>query len=247
MAIEVRDVQMRFGKNRVLRGVSFEVAPGEVVALAGRNGAGKTTLLDLLMGFRRPTGGELRLLGFDVLGGKALDRVGYVPERPAFPSGFRVRDVLRFQAGSFTGWDAGWTRALLGRLELDSDARCSTLSRGQTGRLALAAALGHRPDVLLLDDPTLGLDPASRRLVIGEILVSVAEEGAAVLLSTHLLTEVERSVDRLLVLEGGHIVLDRSVARNDAEISPGQVVRLEDVFLEATESTREKTTIGGMS
>lgn len=231
MAIEARDVEMRFGKKRVLSGVSFEVAPGEVVALAGKNGAGKTTLLDLLMGFRRPAGGSLSVLGADPLGGTVLARVGYVAERPVFPGGFRVRDVLDFQAGSFPAWDDAWAGELMERLELDPEARCSTLSRGQTGRLALVAALGHRPEVLLLDDPTLGLDPASRRLVVGEILVSVAETGAAVLLSTHLLAEVERSVDRLLILDQGRIVLDRRVTEPEPE---GVAVRLEETFLEWT-------------
>ncbi len=210
--IKLEAVEKRFGSKVALDGVGFEVQAGEVVALAGHNGAGKTTTIHLLLGLLRPDGGRLRVLGKDPLERRHLGEVGWMPERPAFPPRHRVASLVRFQAATFPGWDGDWAEEWLERLELDRSARAGDLSRGGAARLGLLFALAHRPRVLLLDDPTLGLDPAGRRLVLGEVLAMASESGAAVLVATHLLAEAERALDRLVVIHQGRVTLDEEVA-----------------------------------
>ena len=210
MLLEVEKVTCRFGGRTAVDDVSFALAAGEIAGLAGPNGAGKTTLIRLLMGFLAPDAGRVRVFGDDARRRRHLGAVGWMPERPAYPGGWSVRDVLRFQAATFRAWDATLASDLVERLALDAAQRASHLSRGQLGRLALVLALAHRPRLLLLDDPCLGLDPAARRLVLGELLGAASDEGCGVLLSTHLLAEAESALDRLLLLDGGRLVLDET-------------------------------------
>ncbi len=210
MLIGMDNVKQRFGDRVVLDGLDLVVAKGEIVALAGVNGAGKSTTMDLLMGYSRPTTGEIAVLGHSPAGRRHLGEIGWMPEQPSFPS-LRVRHLIRFQQRSFPRWDEGLANELIDRLQIDPAARADRLSRGQRGRLALLFALAHRPRLLLLDDPTLGLDPGGRRVLIGELLSATAESGTGVLISTHLLVEIERSLDRLVVLSAGKALLDASV------------------------------------
>jgi ABC-2 type transport system ATP-binding protein len=166
-------------------------------------------------------------------------------ERPSFPPGWRAKDVLRFQAATFASWDPALAAELVDRLAVDPSHRAARLSRGQTGRLALVLALAHRPRLLLLDDPCLGLDPGGRRILLGELLGAAADEGCGILFSTHLLAEVEPALDRLVLLEGGKVVLDervdglRSKAASGAfaessSTSDRHPASLEDMFVAVT-------------
>jgi ABC-2 type transport system ATP-binding protein len=211
MLIDVGGLRKRFGNREVLAGVDLRVEPGEVVGLAGINGAGKTTVIHLLMGFLEPDAGELIVLGRDPATRDHLGQVGWLPERPAFPPRLRVGDLLAMQRQAQPSWDAAFAGVLRERLAVESAARVSALSRGELGRLALLLALPARPRLLLLDDPTLGLDPAGRRLLLGELLATAAEGGAGILLSTHLLDEVGHSLDRLAILHQGRLVVDEPV------------------------------------
>jgi ABC-type multidrug transport system ATPase subunit len=214
MLLELDQVTKRFGAGAArdaVAEVSFAVGEREVVALAGPNGAGKTTVMRLLMGFLAADRGRATVLGHDAVQRRHLSAVGWMPERPTYPPGWKVGQVLRFQQATFPTWDAKLAADLVDRLALDPSQRTARLSRGEIGRLALVLALAHRPRLLLLDDPCLGLDPGARRLLLGELLGAAADEGCGVLLSTHLLAEVEPALDRLLLLEAGRLVLDERV------------------------------------
>ena len=201
-------------------------------------------LVALLMGFLALSGGRIAILGEDPLTRLQVGRVGWMSEQPAFPSAYRVSELIRFQAATFPSWDESLGRELIERLEIDPSARAKRLSRGQAGRLALLFALAHRPRLLILDDPTLGLDPAARRILLGELLAASAQNGTGILLSTHLLAEVDRALDRLLILDQGKLVLDRKVddLKDDASAhraSPGQPpANLEEIFIAHTGGAR---------
>src|SRR5688572_6866844 len=234
MLLELENVTKRFGgktTKAALDDVSFAVGEGEVVALAGPNGAGKTTAMRLLMGFIAVDRGVARLFGDDARKRRWLDRVGWMPERPTFPPDWRSSEVLRFQAKTFPSWDEAFAAELTERLALDLSARARQLSRGQTARLALVLALAHRPSLLLLDDPCLGLDPAGRRLLLGELLGVAAEDGCGILLSTHLLDETAPALDRLLLLDAGRLTLDE---RTETIRARGGDATLEDTFVALT-------------
>ncbi len=211
MLVEVERLAKAYGRKRVLEAVDLVVEPGEVVALAGRNGVGKTTLLNILMGLLLPDGGRVRVLGEEPARRRHLDRTAWMPERPEFPRRWRVRELIRFQAESFPGWHQARCDELCERMSIDLEARSESLSRGQKARLGLLLALATEPRLLLLDDPTLGLDPATRRLLLGQLLADAAERGTGVLVSTHLLAEFDAALDRLLILEEGRITVAESV------------------------------------
>jgi ABC-2 type transport system ATP-binding protein len=212
MLIEVDQMVKRYGRKTAIDGISFTVHAGEIVGFAGPNGAGKTTAIDVLMGFLEAQAGSVRVLGVDPASRRHLAETGWMPEKPAFPVRMKVSRLIAFQAATFPGWDSQLAQELIERLEIDVSQRAGELSRGQLARLALLLALAHRPRLLLLDDPTMGLDPAGRRLLLSELLGSLAEIGTGVLFSTHLLAEADQVLDRLLVLHQGHILLDEEVA-----------------------------------
>jgi ABC-2 type transport system ATP-binding protein len=219
-----------------LQGITFDVKPGEIVGLLGENGAGKTTTLRLIMGMLRKDAGGAHLGDLDHLRDeKAFKRrVGYVSEESFFYRSMSVARLLAFVAGFFPDWDAAACAALLGRLGLDPARRVGELSKGMRTKLALVVALARRPDVLILDEPTSGLDPRSRVQLFEILERSARAEGCAVLLSSHIVEEIDRTADRVVILAHGRVVVDerlpdlRALANSDREWS------LERYFLEMT-------------
>ena len=201
----------RFGGRSVaaLDGLDLSVQPGEVFGLLGPNGAGKTTTVKILLGLARPTSGSARLFGLPSSDPESRRRVGYLPEGHRFPGYLTARQTL-----SIFGRMSGLDRATLGRrvpqllervrLSEWSDVRVKKFSKGMTQRLGLAAALVHEPEVLLLDEPTDGVDPVGRR-EIRDLLQEEAGRGRAILLNSHLLSEVERICGRVAVLRSGRV------------------------------------------
>ena len=219
--IVVSGLTKRYGARTAVEDVSFEVAPGEIVGLLGPNGAGKTTVLECLSGLRQPDGGSITLDGVDALAQPAWARrcLGVVLQATALQDRITPREALRLFGAFYPA--AGSPEVLLARFSLveKGDAPYESLSAGQKQRLALALAFVHGPDVLLLDEPTVGLDPPSRRELHREIQ-RLRTEGRTVLLSTHALDEAHLLCDRLVILRGGRVAAagrpDELIARRPA-------------------------------
>jgi ABC-2 type transport system ATP-binding protein len=195
---------------RALDGLDLQVASGEVFGLLGPNGAGKTTTVKILLGLTLPTAGEARLFGLPASDPESRRRVGYLPEGHRFPGYLTARQTLSI-FGRMSGVAPADLKAripeLLARVRISdwADIKVKKFSKGMTQRLGLAAALVHRPDLLLLDEPTDGVDPVGRR-EIRDLLREEASRGAAILLNSHLLSEIEMTCDRVAVLRKGKSV-----------------------------------------
>lgn len=215
-AIRTSGLVKRFGKETALAGLDLAVPEGAVYLLAGPNGAGKTTTLRILLALLRPDEGRAEVVGMDTRESPHRIRalIGYVPERRGFHYGWmKVRDLLDFHAGYHPSWDHAYARHLRERLEVGREKTYATLSRGQARRVQLLMALAHRPPLLILDEPTAGLDPLGRNRLIRLLGDHLASTPTTVLLSSHLVSEVERLADHLGVVREGR--LTAQVARED--------------------------------
>jgi len=183
----------------------------------------KSWLFKVLMNLERPDAGSAEVFGLDTGrdGPEVRAQVGYVPERPAMPEWMTVERVMRHHAAFYPGWDPAYAGALRGRLRLDPGQRVRHLSKGEAGKLGLLLALSHHPALLLLDEPTDGLDPVARREFTELLLEYVSDTGATVLISSHLVHELERFADRVGVMDGG-----RLVAETPLEALRGSIKRL---------------------
>jgi ABC-2 type transport system ATP-binding protein len=211
--IEVEGLTRRFGAKLALADVRLAVPRGAVFGLVGANGAGKTTLIKHLLGLLRPQAGTVRVLGGDPVADPAgvLARVGYLSEENDLPGWMRVGELLRYTRAFYPGWDPDYAEELRRAFELDLTARVRTLSKGQRARVGLVAALAHRPELLVLDEPSSGLDPLVRRDILEAIIRTIAEEGRTVLFSSHLLHEVERVSDHVALIHQGRIVFSAAL------------------------------------
>ncbi len=199
----------------VLDGVTFAVEPGEVVGLLGKNGAGKTTLIRLAMGMLEPQRGSVRVFGLDPRE-RPLEvkrRVGYVSEDQILPPFLPVRDVIAIHRSLFARWDDAMAKELADRFELPLDAKVKTVSKGQARQVALLCAVSHRPELLLLDEPAGGLDPAARREFLETSIRLLNEEGTTILFSSHYMQDVERMARRVVMIHDGSVMLDDELDR----------------------------------
>jgi len=208
--LRVERLSKAFGRRAVLRDIGFTVEPGKVYGLMGRNGEGKTTLIRMIMGIIPRDAGVISFKGRPVTFGGAdyKQAIGYVPEDPFFYGAMSVAALLAFNGRFFPKWDPKKAGTDAARFGLDPSAKVRTLSRGQQLKLAVVAALAAGPELLILDDPTSGLDVPTRRDFLRDIIGELARGGTAVLFATHLVHELERIVDHLFILHGGRIVLD---------------------------------------
>ena len=211
--IEISQVGRRFAKTVALDDVSLNVPQGIVMGLIGENGAGKTTLIKHVLGLLKAKEGGVRVFGLDPVADPVgvLGRIGYLSETRDLPEWMRVGQLMRYSQPFYPDWDQVYAKELRETFELDSDQKIKTLSKGQRARTALLVALAHRPDLLLLDEPSSGLDPIVRRDIISAIIRTIAEEGRTVLLSSHLVDEVERVADSVAIIRHGQMVLTDSV------------------------------------
>jgi ABC-2 type transport system ATP-binding protein len=206
--IEIQGVTRRFGAKRALDNVSLAVPRGIVFGLVGANGAGKTTLIRHVLGLLKAQTGSVRVFGLDPVKEpvNVLSRVGYLSEEGDLPGWMRVDELMRYMRAFYPTWDEAYAQDLRRQFALDPAAKVKTLSKGQKARAGLLVALAYRPELLLLDEPSSGLDPIVRRDILGAIVRTIADEGRTVLFSSHLLDEVERISDRVAMLKGGHIL-----------------------------------------
>lgn len=233
-AVRVRGLKRTYGQGaqafEAVRGVDLDVPAGSITALLGTNGAGKTSTLEVLEGLAPATAGEVRVLGLDPIAGRAAirRRVGVLLQRSGFSGDLTVRETLELWRGTLTrARPVDEMLALLG-LQERADVRMTGLSGGETRRVDLACTLMGTPELVILDEPTTGLDPESRRAV-WRIVEGLRDDGATVLLTTHYLEEAEQLCDKVAFINGGEIVAQGTSADVAAEYG---VSSLEDAYLE---------------
>ena len=212
-AIHVDGVTVRYGRKTAVDGVTLNVAPGSVYALLGRNGAGKSSLVRCVLGEQKPESGKVSLLGEDVWSHRAslMQRVGVVSEEADAPPTMRVDALARFSASLYPRWDRAAFDERLTRFAVAPRARYGDLSKGQKKQVSVALALAQEPELLVLDDPTLGLDVVARKSLFEEVIAELADRGTTVFLTTHDLAGVETIADRVAMMVDGRIVLDEEL------------------------------------
>lgn len=213
--VAVRHVTVRYGRVPALEAVTLDVSPGAVYALLGRNGAGKSSLIRCLLGQQKPESGTCFLFGKPSWDDRPalMRRLGIVPEEPDAPPDMTASDLSRFFGRLYPSWDASSVSERLVRFKVPGTTPFRSLSKGQKGMVQLSLALASRPDLLVLDDPTLGLDPVARRAFFGELVGELADRGTTVVLTTHDLTGVEGIATHVAVLKEGRLVLDAELER----------------------------------
>jgi ABC-2 type transport system ATP-binding protein len=218
-AIDVRHLSRAFGRSEAVHDLTFTVRPGTVYGFFGRNGAGKTTTIKCLLNLLRPTSGSVRLFGLDPARNEVAvkRRIAYVPDSAAFYPWMSVRQTLDYYASFRDRWDTAAEAELIERFRLDPGKRASVLSKGQTMQLALITAICPGPELLILDEPTTGLDPIVRREFMEAVIGAYQDAGPehrTIFVSTHLISEFEGLVDDFTIIEGGRNVLTSGA--NDA-------------------------------
>jgi ABC-2 type transport system ATP-binding protein len=208
--LKTTSLSKSFGRHLVFSNLNIKLSAGKVYGLLGLNGEGKTTLIRILLGVIPPDAGQIHYKdnALSYRSAAYKEEVGYIPEDPFFYGGMKVGELLDFNAAFYRRWDGRRAVDLLKRFSLDKKSRIKTLSRGMKLRLEMAVALAAGPALLVLDDPTSGLDVPTRRDFLQDIIRELADSGTTILFSTHLVHELERIVDHLFILHRGHLILD---------------------------------------
>jgi ABC-2 type transport system ATP-binding protein len=212
--LEFHDVALAYEDGPpVLDRVSLSVEQGQVIGLLGRNGAGKTTLIRIAMGMLAPRSGSVRAFGEDPRGDLVgvRRRIGYVSETQDLPGYMKVDDVLTLHRSLYPDWDDAVAHDLCTRFELPVGAKIAKLSKGQARQVALLCAISHRPELLILDEPAGGLDPAARREFLETSIRHLGDTGSTILFSSHHMADVERMASRLVMIHEGQLWIDSAV------------------------------------
>ena len=232
--IDVSGLTRRFGDKTALDSVSLSMPRGAVYGLVGANGAGKTTLIRHILGLLRAQSGSVRVFGLDPVADPVavLSRIGYLSEENDLPPWMRVDELIRYTRAFYPAWDDVYAEALRQAFALDPAAKIKTLSKGQKARAGLLIALAHRPELLVLDEPSSGLDPIVRRDILGAVIRTIADEGRTVLFSSHLLQEVEQVADHVTMINRGKIVLSAALETiRETHRVDGRVPSLDEIFV----------------
>ncbi|GGN91886.1 ABC transporter ATP-binding protein [Saccharibacillus kuerlensis] len=209
--LEFETVSKKFGSKAALQGISLSVNPGRIVGLLGSNGSGKSTLMRIAAGLIRPDSGKVRVLG-DEPGVQSKARVSFMPDKPQFESWMTVGEALNFQKDFFPDFDPDKSKRMLDFMKLSRKDKTSSLSKGMQERLQLTLALSRRASLYLLDEPIGGVDPVARDHIL-DALVEFYEEDSSVIVSTHLIADIERIFDEVLMIKDGSLVLREDVER----------------------------------
>lgn len=205
--VVAEDLGKSFGSRHVLHNVSLTVDPGEVIGVLGQNGAGKTTLLELILGYTLPTDGRVELFGHESckLPGAAKARIGYVPQQDELIGYLRGRDQIALIRSFYRNWDDATIDGLARSWRLDLDERINAMSTGQRQKLSILLALGHRPDLLLLDEPVASLDPVARRHFLEQIVDVASDQNRSVVFSSHIVSDIERLASTIWIIKDGRL------------------------------------------
>lgn len=248
-AVRTEGLYKRYGRTWALQDCTLTLPTGRVAALVGPNGAGKTTLLRMLVGLLMPTRGSVEVFGLSPTTNTAtaLSRVGYLAQEHPLYRRFSVADLLRFGQACNLRFDRGLAQRRLDTLGIPLNRRAGTLSGGQQAQVALALALAKRPDLLVLDEPLASLDPLARREFLQSLMVAVADHGVTVVFSSHVIGELERVCDHLVVLNHGRIALSGDIETLLADhrllVGPRTTAKLDGIpsVIEATHAERYTT------
>lgn len=230
-AIETKGLGKRFAKKWAVRDLDLRVSKGSVIGLLGPNGVGKTTTIQMLMGLLPPTAGKISVLGIDPMKNevRVKRRVGYVSEVHGFYEWMRVNELIGLVAPYHRDWNWDTCRNLMEEFRLDGDAQVKTLSKGMRAKLALLLALSFDPEMLILDEPTGGLDPAARRSFIETILARYQESGKTILVASHLMNEFAGLLDHVAFLRDGKLHLESSMEDLHRKVKRARLVFEDEV------------------
>jgi ABC-2 type transport system ATP-binding protein len=211
--IEVEALTVRYGKRTAVERASLAIPAGSVYALLGRNGAGKSSLVRCMLGQQKPSEGHVTLFGRDVWRDREelMQRVGIVSEEADAPPDMRVSAIAKFCARVYRAWQPQAFDSRLDRFGITPSARFGNLSKGQKKQVSLALALAMTPELIVLDDPTLGLDVVARKSLFEEVIGELAERGITVFLTTHDLAGIETLADRIAIMKNGRVVLEEDL------------------------------------
>jgi ABC-2 type transport system ATP-binding protein len=207
-AIKIEGLHFSYGRKKVLKGVDLEVPKGSIFGFLGRNGSGKTTTIKTLLGLQKPQAGRCIVGGLDSVT-QTLEirkRIGFMAEDQQMYGWMTVSRIIKWVAGFYPNWDYTFADELLDILRLPRNIKVKALSKGQNSSLALLLALGHRPEIVILDDPTLGLDPIARKDFLRHVIDLLQSNGVTVFFSSHLLYEIEPVADHIAILDDGVII-----------------------------------------
>ena len=245
-AIETSNLRYSIGKSFNVSDLNLHVPTKSVYGFLGPNGSGKTTTIRLILGLIKAHAGSITVLGSPMPSSyvNVLARTGYVPERPSAYPTFTVGEAIRYHRAFYSAtWDQPWADELQKQLGLDESRRISVLSKGEAGKLQMLLALAQRPELLVLDEPTDGLDPVVRRDILGALLQYVTDRSATVFISSHLVHELERICDWVGVMNAGSLVAEMRMEEFKGGLKRLRIASAPETIVNApfTLLSREKT------
>ena len=211
--VEIRGLTKRFEKKMAVDAVDWDVMPNRIVGLLGANGAGKSTLIRHIIGLYLPTAGTCVTFGCDAakLGPEQLSRIGYVHQEGALLDWMTAGQLIRYVAAYYPNWNQDLEARYIEDFDIDLKSRVRILSPGQRQKLAILLAIGHEPDLLILDEPASALDPLARSQFLDWLLQIIQQEGRTILISSHILSDVEKVIDHVSIMNGAQLVTDCSL------------------------------------